>query len=149
MAPIYIYWISTTLLSLLYLASAFMYLTRGSWVRQALADLGYPAYLVPFMIVVKVLGPAAILLHVSVALSDLAYAGMFYHLLLSGLAYLGVRKPSGALPAVTGLALLIVSFVTQNAAREMPSPHALAVDAQFMTRASLAADGDAIIDGAG
>lgn len=126
MATIYTYWISTALLALLYLTSAFMYLTKGNWVRQALADLGYPAYFVPFMIVVKVLGPAAILLHVNVALSDLAYAGMFYHLLLAALAHVAVRKPSAALPAVIGLALLIASFATQNAAREIPSPYALA-----------------------
>ena len=100
-----------------------MYATKGDWVRQVLADLGYPAYLVPVMIAVKVLGVAAILSRVNVALSDLAYAGIFYHLLLSGLAHLGVRKPGGALPAAVGLALLAASFVTQNAAREMPSPY--------------------------
>ncbi len=59
MFEIYIYWISTTLLSLLYVTSAYMYATKGDWIRQALADLGYPAYLVPVMIVVKVLGVAA------------------------------------------------------------------------------------------
>ena len=75
------------------------------------------------MIAVKVLGVAAILSRFSVAVSDLAYAGIFYHLLLSGLAHLGVRKPSGALPAAVGLVLLIASFVTQNAAREFPSPY--------------------------
>lgn len=122
MAETYIYWISTALLCLLYLASAVMYATRREWVRQALAGLGYPAYLVPVMIAVKALGVAAILSRVSVALSDLAYAGMVYHLLLSGLAHLGVRKPIGALPAAVGLALLTASFVTQNAAREIPSP---------------------------
>ena len=126
MATIYTYWISTALLSLLYLTSAFMYLTKGNWVRQALADLGYPAYLVPLMIMVKVLGTAAILLRLNVAVSDLAYAGMLYHLLLAGLAHVAVRKPSEALPAVIGLALLIASFVTQNAAREIPSPYVLA-----------------------
>ncbi|MBR0784117.1 DoxX family protein [Bradyrhizobium iriomotense] len=124
MAAIYTYWISTALLCLLYLTSAYMYLTRGDWVRQALAELGYPAYLVPVMIVVKVLGPAVILLRVSVALSDLAYAGIFFHLLLAALAYLGVRKPGGAVPALVGLVLLAASFVTQNAAREIPSPYA-------------------------
>jgi hypothetical protein len=123
MAANYTYWISTALLCLLYLASAIMYVTRRDWVRQALADLGYPAYLVQVMIAVKVLGVAAILSRVNVALSDLAYAGMFYHLLLSGLAHLGVRKPGGAVPAAVGLALLIASFATQNAAREMPSPY--------------------------
>jgi hypothetical protein len=123
MTSIYTYWISTALLSLLYLTSAYMYVTKGGWVRQVVADLGYPAYLVPVMIAVKVLGVAAILSRFSVALSDLAYAGIFYHLLLSGLAHLGVRKPGGALPAAVGLALLIASFVTQNAAREFPSPY--------------------------
>lgn len=124
MTGYYAYWISTALLSLLYLTSAFMYATKTGWVRRVLAELGYnAAYLVPFMIVVKVLGPLAILSRVSVPLSDLAYAGIFYHLLLSGLAHLGVRKPAGAVPAAIGLALLAISFVTQNDARDAPSPY--------------------------
>ena len=92
MAETYTYWISTALLCLLYLASAAIYMARRGWVRQALADLGYPAYLVPVMTAVKILGVAAILSRASVALSDLAYAGMLYHLMLSGLAHLGVRN---------------------------------------------------------
>lgn len=123
MSENYIYWVSTALLSLLYMASAIMYVTRRDWVRQAFADLGYPAYLIPVMTAVKVLGVAAILSRASVALSDLAYAGLLYHLLLSALAHIGVRKPSGALPAAVGLALLAASFLTQHAAREVPSPY--------------------------
>jgi len=123
MAATYTYWISTALLSLLYLTSASLYVTKGDWVRTFLADLGYPAYLVPVMIAVKVLAPLAILSRFSVALSDLAYAGIFYHLLLSGLAHLGVRKPAGALPAAMSLVLLVASFVTQNAARNVPSSY--------------------------
>lgn len=122
MSEIYLYWVSTALLSLLYLASAFLYVTRKDWVRQTLAGLGYPAYLVPVMTAVKLLGVAAILSRVSPALGDLAYAGMLYHLLLSALAHIGVRKPGGALPAALGLALLAASFLTQNAARAAPSP---------------------------
>jgi len=124
MASTYTYWISTALLSLLYLASAALYLTKGAWVRTVLADLGYPAYLVPVMIAVKVLGPLAILSRFSVPLSDLAYAGILFHLLLSGLAHLGVRKPKGAVPAVLGLVFLVASFATQNVARDVPSPYA-------------------------
>nr|WP_314873142.1 DoxX family protein [uncultured Pseudomonas sp.] len=123
MIEIYIYWISTTLLSLLYLASATMYLVKREWVRQALADLGYPATLMPLLIAVKILAVVAILLRINVSLSDLAYAGMLYHLLLSAFAHFNVRKPSGALPAAICLALLITSFVTQNAARDVPSPY--------------------------
>lgn len=125
MAVTFTYWISTILLSLLYLSSAALYATKGAWVRQILVELKYPApYLVPLMIVVKILGPAAILSRVSVPLSDLAYAGIFFHLLLSGSAHLGVRKPKGAVPALIGLVLLTASFTTQNAAREVPSPYA-------------------------
>ncbi|NEK32968.1 DoxX family protein [Rhizobium leguminosarum] len=124
MLEFYGYWISTALLSVLYLASAYMYATRKQWVREALTELGYSANnLVPFMVIVKVLGPVAILSRVSVPLSDLAYAGIFFHLLLSGLAHIGVRKPVGVLPAAIGLALLIASFMTQNDARNVPSPY--------------------------
>ncbi|MBY5393500.1 hypothetical protein HFN01_01540 [Rhizobium leguminosarum] len=124
MLEFYGYWISTALLSVLYLASAYMYATKKQWVREALTELGYSANnLVPFMVIVKILGPLAILSRVSVPLSDLAYAGIFFHLLLSGLAHIGVRKPVGALPAAIGLALLIASFMTQNDARNVPSPY--------------------------
>lgn len=125
MSATYAYWISTVLLSLLYLSSAALYITRRGFVRKAQADLGYhAAHLVPFMIVIKILGPLAILSRFSLVLSDLAYAGIFYHLLLSGMAHLGVRSLKGAMPAAVGLALLAASFTTQNAAREAPSPYA-------------------------
>ena len=134
MAATYTYWISTTLLSLLYLSSALLYVTKRDFVRKAQADLGYhAAHLAPFMIVVKILGPIAILSRISVPLSDLAYAGIFYHLLLSAMAHLGVRKPKGALPAAIGLALLAASFATQNAARETPSPYAAATAAHHIS----------------
>ncbi|WP_318657035.1 DoxX family protein [Pseudomonas capsici] len=113
------------LLSLLYFASAGLYIAKGDFVRKAQAELGYSApWLVPFMIVVKVLGPLAILWHFNVALSDLAYAGMFYHLILSGMAHLGVRNPKSALPAALGLIFLLASFSTQNAVRDQQSPYA-------------------------
>ncbi|WNC10908.1 DoxX family protein [Pseudomonas coleopterorum] len=133
MIEIYIYWISTTLLSSLYLASAILYMVKREWVRQALADLGYPANLMPLLIAVKILAVVAILWRINVSLSDLAYAGMLYHLLLSAFAHINARKPSGALPAFICLALLVTSFVTQNAAREVPSPYVQVTSAQLVT----------------
>ena len=124
MSEIYAYWISTGLLCLIYILSAILYVARSGWVRETIVGLGYPAYLRPILIVTKLLAVAAILSRVNVALSDLAYAGVFYHLLLSGLAHIGVRKPQGAIPAAMGLVLLVASFTTQNAAREAPSPYA-------------------------
>lgn len=131
MAAHYAYWISTALLALLYLSSATLYVVKKDWVQHTLAELNYSApYLVPLMVGVKVLGPLAILSRFSVPLSDLAYAGIFFHLLLSGSAHLGVRKPGGALPAVLGLMLLVVSFTTQNVARETASPYGVVVATQ-------------------
>ena len=125
MTMTYTYWISTALLSALYLSSAALYLTKRGFVEKAQADLGYhAAHLVPFMIVVKILGPLAILTRLCLPLSDLAYAGIFYHLILSGMAHLGVRSPKGAIPAAIGLILLATSFATQNHARDVPSPYA-------------------------
>jgi small-conductance mechanosensitive channel len=127
MPETYTYWVSTALLSLLYLFSAALYVLRPGFVRQVLGELGYPAaYLVPFMAMIKVLAVAAILSRVGVGLSDLAYAGILFHLLLSGLAHIGADKPSGAAPALIGLLLLAASFTTQNSARERPSPYAAA-----------------------
>ncbi|AXF25436.1 hypothetical protein CUJ89_33735 [Burkholderia pyrrocinia] len=123
MAVNYAYWISTALLSLLYLASATLYIVKRDRVRKILAGFGYPAYLVSILTIAKILAVAAILTRIGVPLSDLAYAGIFYHLLLSALAHVGVRKPAGALPAAVGLACLFVSFTTQNAARDIPSPY--------------------------
>lgn len=120
----YAYWISTALLCLLYMASAATYVVKRNWVRQALTELGYPGHLIPILTSVKILAVAAVISRISVALSDLAYAGMFYHLLLSASAHINARKPGGAAPAAAGLVLLIVSFMTQNAAREIPSPYA-------------------------
>ncbi|WP_218017571.1 DoxX family protein [Sphingomonas pituitosa] len=112
------------MLSLLYLSSAALYVAKPAFARQAQADLGYQVpHLVQFLVVVKLLAPAAILSRVSLPLSDLAYAGMFFHLLLSAMAHLGVRKPQGAIPAIVGLALLAASFMTQNAVRDGISPY--------------------------
>ena len=121
MARKYAYWISTALLCLLYLASATMYLTMGDQVRHAFETLGYPVYLREILIPVKLLGVAAILSRVSVRLSDLAYAGMFYHLLLAFSAHINAGD-GGFIPAVVGFIALIVSFLTQNVARAKKSP---------------------------
>lgn len=125
MAENHIYWISTTLLSLLYLSSALTYVVKTEWVRTTIVGFGYPAYLVQVLITVKVLAVAVVLSRYSMALSDLAYAGMLFHLVLSAMAHLGVRKPLGALPALLGLIFLVTSFATQNAARDISSPYAL------------------------
>lgn len=117
-----IYWVATLTLCLMYLAAAGLYLTQGETVAQGFIAFGFPAYLVQVLIVAKIAAPLAILGRMSVRLSDLAYAGMVYHLLLALSAHLNAGD-GGYLPALLALALVLTSFLTQNAARKPPSPN--------------------------
>jgi hypothetical protein len=115
------YWISTALLAFIYLAGAVYYFSDLDGARKAYVELGYPGYLVPYLGMLKLLAAIAVVSRFSVALSDLAYAGMFYHLLLAVSAHL--QASGSAVPALVGLAALLVSFSTQNSARAKKSPY--------------------------
>lgn len=122
MISIYTYWISTILLSLLYLTSATMYLLKTDWVKHQFTAFGYPGYLVVPLIFCKAFAVCLILSRFNVVLSDFAYVGMFLHLLLATAAHVGIKKSGEALPAIIGLLLIVLSFTTQNTARSIPSP---------------------------
>lgn len=119
----WVYWIATGLLSLMYFGGGLMYLFNIPMVQGIFVDFGYPAYIVPFLGVVKVLAAATILSRLRVALSDLAYAGMFFHLILAAGAHIGVADWAGLPPSLVGLVLLAVSFLTQNRVRRTQSPY--------------------------
>ena len=119
----YVYWIATGLLCALYFAGAGLYTFNHPMVADMFPKLGYPVYLTYLLPIVKVLGPVAILSRYSLALSDLAYAGMFYHLILAFSAHVSSGQP-GWQPSVAMFAVLLISFFTQNAARKNPSPYA-------------------------
>jgi DoxX-like family len=125
------YWISTVLLCAIYAVGAFMYLTQRPMIEEGFAFLGYPTYLITLLIVVKIAAPLTILTRVSVWLSDMAYAGMFYHLTLALSAHLNAGD-GGFVPAIAGLVLVVVSFLSQNAGRKIASPN---VPSRFGLRA--------------
>lgn len=58
----------------------------------------------------------------SVWLSDLAYAGMFFHLLLATSAHLNAGD-TGFILALVALALLFASFLSENLGLSMASPN--------------------------
>jgi hypothetical protein len=117
-----VYWVTTSLLCMMYIAGAAMYLMQRPMVEEGFRHFGYPAYLISVLIVAKIAAPAAILTRVSVRLSDLAYAGIFYHLILAISAHLNAGD-GGFVPALVALVLMITSFLTQNATRKSASPN--------------------------
>lgn len=118
-----VYWGATGLLAFIYLGGGVFYLTSHATVAELYGTLGYPAHLVIPLAIAKLAGAAAILVRRPVWLSDLAYAGMFFHLLLALMAHIAAND-GGFLPAIVALILLGVSFFTQNAVRRPASPYA-------------------------
>ena len=116
------YWVSTALLCLIYAMGAITYIAQRPMVEEGFAHFGYPAYLVTVLIVAKIAAPLAILSRISVRLSDLAYAGMLFHLLLAVSAHV-TAGDGGFVPALVALVLLATSFLTQNAGRKQASPN--------------------------
>jgi hypothetical protein len=101
-----------------YLFSVYGYISQGEFWASEYLRLGYPAYLVHIMMVVKTLGVIAVWARWPVALAQLAYAGFFYHTLLAANAHFQAGETGPALLPVILLACVIVSWATQNIARQ-------------------------------
>jgi hypothetical protein len=117
-----VYWASTVPLCLIYASGAMAYIFQRPMVEEGFAYFGFPAYIVTVLIAAKIAAPLAILSRVSVKLSDLTYAGMFFHLLLAISAHINAGD-GGFVTALVALGLTIVSFLTQNAGRKAASPN--------------------------
>jgi hypothetical protein len=111
-----IYWVSTALFLSIYLVSTFAYITDTAGSQDSYVAIGYPAYLVPVMMIIKPLGVLAVLVRKPVWLAQLAYAGFFYHLLLAGSAHIAAGLP-GVEIAVALFVLMLLSYFTQNVGR--------------------------------
>ena len=108
--PKLIYWFSTILLSLLLLFSASMYLFNHSDVVLAFEELGYPSYLIYPLALAKILAVTAIISNKFKFLKQLAYAGVFFNLLLAFFAHAAIGDGAGLL-AFLGMFLVGISWV--------------------------------------
>lgn len=113
----YVYYIATAVFTGFYLFSVYGYLTQHDFWASEYARLGYPAYLIGIMSVVKPLGVLAVWVRKPVWLAQLAYAGFFYHLLLAANAHFQLGE-ANALLALGLLICVLASFLTQNEARK-------------------------------
>lgn len=120
-----IYGLANALVCATYFGSAIFALSTGELVRSVFGQLDYPVYLVSVLIVSSLAANLAILVRKPVWLSDLAYSGMFWHLLLVISAHVNVGG-IGFIPAMISLGAVLVSFLWQNKARDgAQSPYAL------------------------
>ncbi|HAA13826.1 MAG TPA: hypothetical protein DCE41_19895 [Cytophagales bacterium] len=108
-SQLWIYRISTGLLSLLMLFSASNYIFNNAEVQQAFTGLGFPVYLIYPMAIAKVAGIIVIWTKRIGWLTDWAYAGFFFNLLLAASAHINAGDGQ-AIGALMGLVFFTVSF---------------------------------------
>jgi len=100
-----IYWIATVWLSLGMVSTGIVQLARLDEEVQSMTHLGYPAYLLTWLGVCKILGVTAVLIPKFPRIKEWAYAGFFFA--MSGAIYSHLIVGDGFVE-IFGPALLIV-----------------------------------------
>jgi hypothetical protein len=117
-----VYWGVTGLFAGLMLLSATMYLAGGQQVREGVAHLGYPAYLLVILGTAKFLGSLALLQSRVPTLREWAYAGFTINLLGATASHVFSGDPVGrAIVPMAALVVLGVSYVLQPKRRLIPT----------------------------
>lgn len=112
-----IYWITTGLFCALILFSAAMYLFKTEDIRAAFEGFGHPSYVVIPLAILKILGVLMILWRGIPWLTEWAYAGFFFNVVLATLAhhYTGDTITQ----TLVALILLILSYFFGKEVRPM------------------------------
>lgn len=82
-----IYWIATLLMCAMFLFSAGMYFTKTEMVYHFFESFNYPTYIVIPLAIAKILGVIMVLWRRSKWLTEWAYAGFFYDVVLAFFAH--------------------------------------------------------------
>ena len=113
------YWLATVLFLFPLAASGVGYLTGADTFIESMAHLGYPASLLPFLGVAKVLGVVAVLAPGFAKLKEWAYAGFTFNLLGASWAHYAVGDGAETVIPLVFLALLAVSYTLRPEGRRL------------------------------
>ncbi len=103
-----IYWIATVLFCGLMLFSATMYLTQTEEIKALFESFNHPAYLVIPLAIAKILGVIMLLWRKSSWLTEWAYAGFFFDIVLAFFAH--YHAGDETIFTLVALILLLVSY---------------------------------------
>ena len=106
-----LHWVFTGLLSALLLLSVTMYLVNHSEIVVVYTMLGFPTWIIYPLAVLKVLAVIMFLTKFSSWLTEWAYAGLFFNLLLAMGAHLAIQDGE-QIGGIIGLVLMIGSYAT-------------------------------------
>ena len=114
-----VFWIVTGVFAAMMLMSAGMYLTGAQPIREGMAHLGYPAYLLVILGVAKLLGALALLQNRVPTLREWAYAGFTIDLVGATTSHLMSGDPASvAIVPAAFLVPLAVSYVLRPERRQ-------------------------------
>lgn len=103
-----VYWITTILLSAMMLYSASMYFMETDMIKQFFKTFNYPTYIVYPLAVLKILGVIMILWRKSDWLTEWAYAGFFFDVVLAFFAHYFAKDD--VIFTLVGLILILLSY---------------------------------------
>jgi len=103
-----IYWVSTSLMCMIFLFSASMYFMKTEIVEGYFDMLNYPSYLVYPLAIAKILGIIAVLSNKSKLLKEWAYAGFFFDAVLAAAAHIQ-SGDKGEMMSIAAIVLIIIS----------------------------------------
>jgi hypothetical protein len=111
-----IYWICTGLLVLFMGIAAIPDILSSSEAIALFQQLGYPAYLLPFLGVAKLLGVIAIIVPGFPRIKEWAYAGLTFD--LAGASYSLVASGTSMVSMILGFLVIATSYTTYHKIRK-------------------------------
>ncbi len=103
-----IYYIATAVMSLVFLFSAYMYLTKHEMVVGFYDQLGFPSWMIYPSAIAKILGVIAIWSRLSNFIKEWAYAGFFFDAAMAFTAHT-IAEDGGSLFSIIALVSLVIS----------------------------------------
>ena len=113
------YWVTTGLIAAMSLFAAFAYLSGSPQAVQGFAHVGYPQQLRIILGIAKPLGAIALLVPGMPRLKEWAYAGFAFAWISAFFAHYLAGERATAFEPLVLLALLVVSYVTRPASRQV------------------------------
>lgn len=110
-----LYWITTALVSVVFLYSAQMYIFNSEMIKGFFEQFNYTTYIVWPLAVLKILGVVMILWRKSKWLTEWAYAGFFFDLILASAAHYDAGHGTGL--SVYAIPILLASYFLGNQVR--------------------------------
>lgn len=121
-----IYWITTGLIAASALFAGFAYLSGNQQAVQGFAHLGYPQHLRVILGIAKLLGALALLSPGIPRIKEWAYAGFGIAWICAVVAHSLAHETSSAISAAVLIVLLVISYTTRPASRQLQAKAATA-----------------------